>query len=128
MADQVISLNGITYSIVSDSVANKISASEKVKLNKNPQPTKQRVEGSSVKPDNFKEVLESSINELNNYFKESTLEFKLDNSTGISYVKLVDSKTKEIIRQIPSEEMIAMAKKLKKLFSKPIGIFLDKKG
>lgn len=40
----------------------------------------------------------------------SDLKFTVDDSTGISVVKVVDLSTKEVIRQIPSEEMLSVAK------------------
>ena len=42
----------------------------------------------------------------------SSLEFSIDDDTGTSIVKIIDKETKEIIRQIPSEEMLAIAKAL----------------
>ena len=36
----------------------------------------------------------------------------LDDDTGITVVKVVDKNTKEVVRQIPSEEMLAIAKAL----------------
>ncbi len=42
----------------------------------------------------------------------SSLEFSIDKDTGISVVKIVDKETEEVIRQIPSEEMLSIAKAL----------------
>lgn len=42
----------------------------------------------------------------------SSLEFSIDEDTGTSVVKIMDKETKELIRQIPSEEMLAIAKAL----------------
>lgn len=42
----------------------------------------------------------------------NSLEFSVDDNSGKTVVKIVDTGTKEIIRQIPSEEMIAIAKAL----------------
>ncbi len=39
----------------------------------------------------------------------STLEFSLDKGSGEMVVKVVDSQTNEVIRQIPSKEMLALA-------------------
>lgn len=43
------------------------------------------------------------------------LQFTVDEQTGIDLVKVVDKETKEVIRQIPSEEMVAIAKRLDEL-------------
>lgn len=43
------------------------------------------------------------------------LEFSVDQETGITVVKVMDTQTNEIIRQIPSEEVIVIARALDKL-------------
>lgn len=40
----------------------------------------------------------------------SSLEFSVDKDTQIDVVKVVDMKTKEVIRQFPTEEILAIAK------------------
>lgn len=45
----------------------------------------------------------------------SNLQFTVDEATGIDVVKFIDIKTKEVIRQIPSEEMLALARRLDEL-------------
>jgi flagellar protein FlaG len=42
----------------------------------------------------------------------SSLEFSLDKATGSTVVKVVDTQTNEVIRQIPSEEMLALAQSI----------------
>ena len=42
----------------------------------------------------------------------SSLEFKVDDETGTMVVKVIDRDTQELIRQIPSEEMLSLAKAL----------------
>ena len=42
------------------------------------------------------------------------LQFSLDTETGRTVVKVVDSSTNEVIRQIPSEELLNLAKTLDK--------------
>lgn len=43
------------------------------------------------------------------------LNFSIDEDTGKTVVKVVDTSTDEVIRQIPSEEIISIAKALDKL-------------
>lgn len=45
----------------------------------------------------------------------SNLQFTIDEETGITVVKVVDTSTKEVIRQMPSEEMLQIAKALDRL-------------
>lgn len=42
----------------------------------------------------------------------SAVEFTVDDDTQLTVVKVIDKGTKEVIRQIPSEEMLALAKAL----------------
>jgi flagellar protein FlaG len=42
----------------------------------------------------------------------SNLEFSVNDDTGQLVVKIIDRSTKEVIRQMPSEEMLALAKAL----------------
>ena len=42
----------------------------------------------------------------------SAVEFTVDDDTQLTVVKVIDKGTKEVIRQIPSEEMLAIAKAL----------------
>lgn len=45
----------------------------------------------------------------------SNLQFSIDEDSGRTVVKIVDSSTQELIRQIPSEEILSIAKALDKL-------------
>lgn len=45
----------------------------------------------------------------------NNLQFSVDEDTGIDVVKVVDNDTKEVIRQIPSPEVLSIAKALDKL-------------
>jgi len=42
----------------------------------------------------------------------SDLKFTVDDATGSNVVKFIDVKTKEVIRQIPAQEMLVIAKHL----------------
>lgn len=43
------------------------------------------------------------------------LQFSIDKGTGRTIVKVVDAQTDEVIRQIPSEELLAISKALDRL-------------
>jgi len=45
----------------------------------------------------------------------NSLSFSLDDSTGKTIVRITDTKTGEMIRQIPSEEMMELARSLDKM-------------
>ncbi|UCV19773.1 flagellar protein FlaG [Ferribacterium limneticum] len=46
---------------------------------------------------------------------QSQINFSIDQDSGVSVVKILDSQSKEVIRQFPSEEAIALAQALDKL-------------
>lgn len=59
--------------------------------------------------------IEESIQRIRESLKSvanNNLEFSVDDITGQTVVKVIDSSTKELIRQIPSEEMLAIAQAL----------------
>ena len=43
------------------------------------------------------------------------LQFTLDRETGKTIVRVIDSQTRQVIRQIPSEELLAIARALSRL-------------
>lgn len=47
--------------------------------------------------------------------KASSLQFSIDEDTGATVVKIVDSETHDVIRQIPAEEILAIARSLDKM-------------
>lgn len=55
--------------------------------------------------ENLKEVI-SMLNELS-HLSESRLEFEFDQEEDISVIRVVDSDTGELIRQIPPEKLLA---------------------
>ena len=61
--------------------------------------------------------LQSAVNAANDFIKPITnsVEFSLDKDSDRMIVKVMDNATKEVIRQIPSVEMLAIAKALDKI-------------
>lgn len=68
---------------------------------------------SVPKPQEVKESVEK-INKTVQAMARN-LQFTVDESTQMNVVKVVDVETKDVIRQIPSEEVLAIAKALDKL-------------
>lgn len=60
------------------------------------------------------EQLEELLNNVKQTLPSSArnLQFSIDEGSGRTVVKVVDSNTKEVIRQIPSEEILAIAESL----------------
>lgn len=63
------------------------------------------------------EELQRAVDAMNEFVRSlnSALEFSIDEETGKTVVKVVDMATEQVIRQIPSEETLAIAKALDKL-------------
>ncbi|OQA33330.1 MAG: flagellar protein FlaG [Betaproteobacteria bacterium ADurb.Bin341] len=66
---------------------------------------------------NTREQLENAVEAVQKFIEPlaSNLQFSIDEETGIRIVKVVDAATKEVIRQIPSEEILQIAKALDRL-------------
>lgn len=64
-----------------------------------------------------KPSLEDAVKNLENFVSavNSEISFSIDQSSGAQVVKVLDSQSKEVIRQIPSEEAIQLAQALDKL-------------
>ncbi|MDX3775254.1 flagellar protein FlaG [Chromatiaceae bacterium AAb-1] len=59
-----------------------------------------------------------------------SLSFSMDEISGRSVIKVVDSATDEVIRQIPTEEILKVAQDVKRLqeeMGKSIGLLIDNK-
>lgn len=67
--------------------------------------------------------LDEAIARIQDYFQDTrrSLEFRLDETTGITVVSVFDTATQELIRQIPSEEAVNLARKLNQ--EEPLSLF-----
>lgn len=63
------------------------------------------------------EQVKSAVEQLNEFLQVSAsdLQFSVDEESGMRIIKVVDPETKEVIRQIPSEEAVEIAKAIGKL-------------
>jgi flagellar protein FlaG len=61
--------------------------------------------------------LNSAVDSMNEFVVglNSSLKFSVDDNTGQTVVKVIDDETNEVIKQIPSEEMLAIASAVDKL-------------
>lgn len=64
-----------------------------------------------------REQVDEAVGKINDVIQvvDRNLEFTVDKETDMTVVKVIDSESKEVIRQIPSEEVIQIAKALDKL-------------
>ena len=93
-----------TTSRASDGVATAISAeNEQI----------QSTSSAKSSDDQLRDVVKA-VNDFVKPFND-TLLFSIDKDTGTTVVKVIDTETEEVIKQIPSEEMLALAKALDQL-------------
>lgn len=70
---------------------------------------------SNGEPD--RKTVESAVERLKNFVQSanSDVQFSIDEESGIRVIKVVDKETQEVVRQLPSKEVVEMAKALDKL-------------
>ena len=76
----------------------------------NPQPAIQPANASENQVQQAVEKIQQTTNEL-----AQNLQFSIDKDTGITVIKVMDSQTQEVIRQIPTEEAVSIARTLDKV-------------
>jgi len=87
----------------SQSVSEQATASPTVKREQENAPSRQTVEEAVDRLAKFVSPNQADIN------------FSVDESSGIRVVKIIDRNSNEVIRQMPSEEAVALAQALDKL-------------
>lgn len=70
-----------------------------------------------------------AVKNMNEFFQmvRRTLQFSLDDESGRVVVKIKDAETDEVIRQIPSEEILRLAKSLDEFKDGFKGLLLEEK-
>jgi len=71
------------------------------------------------------EALEAAVKQIREFIKSSpaSLEFSIDQGSGHVLLRIMDSQTKELILQVPSQEVLAIARALDRFE----GLFLKQK-
>ena len=75
--------------------------------------------------------LAAATKQLQEYFQpDQKVTLQVDHASGQSYVKIVDAKSKQLILQIPSKELLAMAQKLRSMANPQAasGVLVDQQG
>lgn len=63
-------------------------------------------------------AVRAAVSELKQWIETkapNALNFSIDEDTGRTVVKIIDTETGEVIRQIPAEELLAIARSLEKM-------------
>jgi flagellar protein FlaG len=73
------------------------------------------------------EAVRESVDKLNEFISPyvTSLKFSVDKDTGKFVVKILDTETKEVIKQFPSEKILALAKALAEAMGKPEGLLVE---
>ncbi|PID42455.1 MAG: flagellar biosynthesis protein FlaG [Proteobacteria bacterium] len=81
---------------------------------------------SLLKPEEQREQLEKAVTRLNDYIQsvQRDLHFNVDDDSGRMVVKVVDRNTNEVVRQIPDEVALNMARNLHQ--EEPLSLFTMK--
>ena len=79
-------------------------------------PSLTEIDDTTAQEDNS-QALNRSVEIMNKLMKslDNSLRFSVDEDTGKTVVKVIDSTTQEVIKQFPSEEALALTKALDKL-------------
>ena len=89
-------------------------------------------QGALTDPPSSPAALQGAAQEVQKYLPKasSELQFDVDKSTGRFLFKVINPVTKEVIYQVPSEEVLAMARKLRELDQPKgaAGVLVDKEG
>lgn len=60
-----------------------------------------------------KTELKSSVDAINRFLENnSEVHFSIDDDSGVSVIKVIDTETKEVLRQFPSEQSLEIGKHL----------------
>ncbi len=75
-----------------------------------------------------REKLDKVVSELKDYVQtmQRDLNFHVDDATGRVVIRVVDSSTNKVVRQIPEEEVLALARRLEEMLDDmPKGMLLE---
>lgn len=75
--------------------------------------TDSEAQQAEVAPEQLEEAV-ASVNEFVQSFSRS-LQFNIDDNSGDTVVRVVDQETNEVVRQIPSEEILAISQRIQDL-------------
>ncbi len=69
---------------------------------------------AEAKDTKHEDDLQQAVSQLNDYVQniQRNLQFSIDKESGVMVVKVIDTKSAKVIRQIPTEESLRMARRL----------------
>ncbi|MDR1228002.1 MAG: flagellar protein FlaG [Azoarcus sp.] len=86
-----------------------------------------RAQGQATQRKEQEQSVRESVEKLNEFIRPyvTSLQFSIDKDAGKFVVKILDTETKEVIKQFPSEKVLALAKALAEAMSKPEGLLVE---
>lgn len=113
----------VSYAAVADIASKPMSAA--------PAETKQAELAKPTTPINDVDI-QQAVDVLNQAvaLEQRSLSFSIDDASGRSVIKVIDFETDELIKQIPSEELLKVAQDIKRLqeeMGQSIGLLIDNK-
>jgi flagellar protein FlaG len=109
--------NNVTTAVVQASISNTRASGQPTRAD-DPASDTSTVSDLTFAPQEMSaETLQKAVQEVSEAVKPvaQSLQFTMEKDLGRTVVKVMDTETKEVIRQIPSEEILAIAKALNKL-------------
>lgn len=93
-------------------------------LVKTPAEATKKAEAKAVKD----EEVTKAVSKLNDYVQnvQRNLQFSVDHESGVMVVKVIEANTDKVIRQIPNEETVRLARHLTDHNDQPVNIFSSK--
>lgn len=89
-------------------------------------------DGMSLPPDQpsremSSEELQQVVTQLNQHVQQiqRDLQFSVDDSSGRTVIRVVNSETEEVVRQIPSEEVLRISRNLQEQLDEVTGLIFE---
>lgn len=102
----------------------KFDTNKKIEREKSEIEEKQEsVDRNQLSADELQDELEDKIEDMNNILEtlEENLSFKLHDETERLMVQVIDIKTKEVLKEMPPEEMLDLAARIHRM----VGVIID---
>lgn len=111
-------------------VSNMVQSPQPVRLPSNGAPKVAEAVVQAVSQQPSPQQLNNAVAAINKAMQQSnrSLEFSVDSNTKKPIVKIVDTTTGDVIRQIPSEEILAIAQSIDEFMQFQQGLLIRQKG
>lgn len=75
--------------------------------------------------ENQRQQLDQAVSQINDYVQnvQRSLQFSIDEPSGRNVVTVIDKETEEVIRQIPIEEVLTIARNIAEQFEDGLNLF-----